>query len=514
MLLDNATFVAVWVEARILSAMRVHQGKLGDIIYRDLASGDNDFGAAIHEFAGFLGDEVLVVYNANNDLKIIKSRLAEVGKAPLDNRVVCMSRIASRLWPGSGIASVKEMEEKFCLEPDPFMSYAEAVAQLFLRSFSLLDALHDVGTMDAVLKFQHWPHHKVRSEPKHIQRLRKVVLPKVPRTPGVYRMYGSTKQLLYVGKAKDLAQRVRSYYAGIPNKDHRTRRLVQAANHLEWTSTKTELSAMLLELQLRKKHQPPFNRADAKAHSKRFSGLPFVRLGVTPKEKQIQVVRQVLDDGGRYYGPFSDNGQAEIIFRAFSYVYGTATKPVIGLRASHHATVLSAEGLKDVQAFLEHSETKILETLMVNLVLQRVPRRHLDFCHKHLFALNALERKRFITEVPVHDRTGLVLRFNSNVVEVHRIHFGYRAGEVILKRTLSHSGWHRFMEQQVQTLFDTEDDGRRSLQEIDEMRLLSLWLDRESDNVHVVLKKRESTDREQFKTKLYDVLEREGMDLL
>ena len=94
--------------------------------------------------------------------------------------------------------------------------------------------------------------------PKAGQEVIKKELPLIPKLPGVYRMLNSENEILYVGKAKNLPNRLKSY---VSEKNHiiRTERMLSQTKKLEITTTTNESEALLLEANLIKKHRPRFN---------------------------------------------------------------------------------------------------------------------------------------------------------------------------------------------------------------------------------------------------------------
>ena len=106
-------------------------------------------------------------------------------------------------------------------------------------------------------------------------------LPLIPKLPGVYRMLNDKGEILYVGKAKSLPNRLKSYIA---EKNHviRTERMLSQTKNLEITTTSNESEALLLEANLIKKHKPKFNillRDD--------KSFPFIYIGNKDKWPQI-----------------------------------------------------------------------------------------------------------------------------------------------------------------------------------------------------------------------------------
>ncbi len=120
----------------------------------------------------------------------------------------------------------------------------------------------------------------------------------LPHRPGIYLMKDRDGEVLYVGKAIDLARRVRSYFTrgGQPVK---TRALVARVASVETIVVENEVEALLLESNLIKRYRPRYNVVlrDDKQY-------PYIRLSVQEEFPRIDVVRKVADDGARYYGPY------------------------------------------------------------------------------------------------------------------------------------------------------------------------------------------------------------------
>lgn len=85
------------------------------------------------------------------------------------------------------------------------------------------------------------------------------ILATLPDRPGCYLMKDREDQLLYVGKAVNLKNRVRSYFHSPGQQTQKTRRMVSLIDHIEWIVVDSELEALILEMNLIKKNRPPFN---------------------------------------------------------------------------------------------------------------------------------------------------------------------------------------------------------------------------------------------------------------
>ncbi len=140
-------------------------------------------------------------------------------------------------------------------------------------------------------------------------------LPLIPKLPGVYRMLNSKNEILYVGKAKNLPNRLKSYIA---EKNHiiRTERMLSQTKKIEITTTSNESEALLLEANLIKKFKPKFNillRDD--------KSFPFIFIGNKDKWPQIKRHRGKKTKEGFYFGPFASAGSANWTIKMIQKIF-------------------------------------------------------------------------------------------------------------------------------------------------------------------------------------------------
>ena len=129
-------------------------------------------------------------------------------------------------------------------------------------------------------------------------------IPLIPKNPGVYRMLSAKKEILYIGKAKNIPNRLRSYVSD-GNLPIRTERMLSLTKFLETTITSNESEALLLEANLIKKHKPRFNillRDD--------KSFPYIFIGYKDKWPQLTKLRGKKSRDGYYFGPFASVGSA------------------------------------------------------------------------------------------------------------------------------------------------------------------------------------------------------------
>jgi excinuclease ABC subunit C len=125
----------------------------------------------------------------------------------------------------------------------------------------------------------------------------------LPAEPGVYLFRDADGAVLYIGKAKSLRARVRSYFRRNGDQGIRTREMVRRAEEVDTIVVGSEAEALLLESNLIKEHQPPFNlqlRDD-----KRY---PFIKVTVQEPFPRVFVTRRLSNDGARYFGPYTSVG--------------------------------------------------------------------------------------------------------------------------------------------------------------------------------------------------------------
>ena len=124
-------------------------------------------------------------------------------------------------------------------------------------------------------------------------------LPLIPKSPGIYRMMNHKGDVLYIGKAKNLPNRLKNY---VSEKNHiiRTERMLAQTHKIEITTTSNESEALLLEANLIKKFRPKFNIL-----LKDDKSFPFIFIGNKDKWPQIAKHRGKKDKNGFYFGQFA-----------------------------------------------------------------------------------------------------------------------------------------------------------------------------------------------------------------
>jgi excinuclease ABC subunit C len=129
-------------------------------------------------------------------------------------------------------------------------------------------------------------------------------------------MRNAADQVIYVGKAVNLRARVRSYFQKQAQHTAKTRRMVAEIADLEWVVTDTELEALILENELIKRHRPHYN-----IRLKDDKQYPYIKVHWQDDFPKIAVVRRMMPDGARYYGPFTSGTAVRQILEALRRVF-------------------------------------------------------------------------------------------------------------------------------------------------------------------------------------------------
>ena len=145
------------------------------------------------------------------------------------------------------------------------------------------------------------------------------ILATLPTKPGCYLYRNAEGTIIYVGKAINLKNRVRSYFHADSSHDNKTRRLVRDIADIEWIVVGSELEALILEMNLIKKHRPKYN-----IRLKDDKRYPYIKVHWNEPFPKITVTRQMEEDGSRYFGPYTSAWAVyqtlEVLRKIFPYL--------------------------------------------------------------------------------------------------------------------------------------------------------------------------------------------------
>ena len=145
-------------------------------------------------------------------------------------------------------------------------------------------------------------------------------LKKLPSKPGVYLMHDDTDEIIYVGKAVSLRNRVRQYFQSSRNKTAKIEKMVSKIARFEYIVTDSELEALVLECNLIKEHRPRYNTM-----LKDDKGYPYIRITVNEDFPRIMMARTMKKDKSRYFGPYTSMGAVKDIIELVQKLFQLRT---------------------------------------------------------------------------------------------------------------------------------------------------------------------------------------------
>ena len=254
--------------------------------------------AVLPTFLEFARDAVIVAHNARFDVGFLDAELARAGYPPLDHTVVDTARLARRLLR----SEVRDVRL------DTLATYLRARVRPCHRALAdaraTVDVLHGLleraGTLGATTLEDLQTYLQTRAD----RSFRKIGLVRdAPHAPGTYRFVGPRDEILYIGKATDLRDRLRQYFG----QDDRRRvdDLLREVTRIEWDVTATELEASVREVRAIHAHRPRYNR-----RSRNPERSVYVKL-TRERFPRLSIVTRVRDDGACYVGPVVSRRAAE-----------------------------------------------------------------------------------------------------------------------------------------------------------------------------------------------------------
>ena len=205
---------------------------------------------------------------------------------------------------------------------------------------------------------------------KTMNELIKHKLELLPDSPGCYIHKDKNGKIIYVGKAKNLKNRVRSYFHGSHNT--KTELLVSEIEDFEYIVTGSNTEALLLEINLIQENMPKYN-----IKLKDDKSYPFIKITVNEQYPRLMITRQIKKDGAMYFGPYPDSGAATEIKRLLDRIFPfkKCTNPANKVCFYYHLGQCKAHTIchvdhdyfvamaQDVKNFLNGQDNKIVDSL-------------------------------------------------------------------------------------------------------------------------------------------------------
>ncbi len=263
------------------------------------------FAEASEEIISFFGQNeeskiIFTGHNAGFDYKFLLHSFLRIEKS-FNFKILCTCKLARRVLKRLRSKSLVNVASYFSINTTRnHRAYDDALAtaKILLNFLNILTEEYEYEYIEEVLKFQNCKIYNNENRSPVLKRLN-LTLKDFPKSPGVYFMKGKDGEILYIGKAKNLRERLSSYFRYNSELPKKLRRLLNNIAAVEYEITNSELSALILESKLIKKNKPRFNSA-----IKRFRFHPFLKIDINNDYPRIEKVYEIENDGANYYGPF------------------------------------------------------------------------------------------------------------------------------------------------------------------------------------------------------------------
>jgi DNA polymerase III subunit epsilon len=266
--------------------------------------------AVLPAFLEFARGAVFVAHNARFDFSFLNENLVRLDYPTLEGPPVCTAKLARRVvWPDVPNVRLQTLAQYFRTRVKPTHRALEDA----MACAEVLDGLLDLGGRLGILTLGDLREAvRARGRP-HYGKIR--LADPLPHAAGVYRFVGRDGRVLYVGKARDLRARVKSYFYGDGRK--KIENLLGEVRRVEGDVTPGgELEALVLEARLIHQHEPKYNR-----RGKTWRRFAYLKVDPSEAYPRLKVVhRAAHDDGCTYLGPFSASGAARLAKEALEDV--------------------------------------------------------------------------------------------------------------------------------------------------------------------------------------------------
>ncbi len=257
----------------------------------------------------FLGDDLLVGHNVGFDISFIAGEFKRLGRPGLPNSRFDTLAAANRLLTGLRKKNLGKLAEHLDVPLGRQHRGGDDARMTAEVAFRLAEVAASKGITDPedFLKLgAPMPRGETDGNPRRRSVLDRSLLADIPKSPGVYIMFDGYGHVIYVGKAKNLRDRVSSYFSQALGYTRKMDGLLESLMAIHTEETGSELQALLLESQLIRFYQPRYNTA------LRTSELyPYIKVNVSNPWPKVTLSKERKDDGARYFGPYRSRSMAQ-----------------------------------------------------------------------------------------------------------------------------------------------------------------------------------------------------------
>jgi DNA polymerase III subunit epsilon len=272
------------------------------------------FEDVVGDIADFIGEDILTAHNLSFDSSFLKKEFMYCGREPLTNHGLCTLKLARRMYPMLRSKALGVVCKHLGLKNSNAhraISDAEVTAKLLIKLIKEVKNFN-IKHVNELLNYQSAP--KGYEQQVNYKKKLGEDISVLPDAPGIYYFLNAKNEIIYIGKAKSLKNRVKSYFLQTAPK--KAKKIIKQSSHLKIELTNTELTALLMEAELIKIVSPRHN-----VMLKEYGNKYFLRITTTHKFPAVEISNHFDFDGNDYFGLFISRKKAvavqEMILRTF-----------------------------------------------------------------------------------------------------------------------------------------------------------------------------------------------------
>jgi DNA polymerase-3 subunit epsilon len=280
------------------------------------------FDEAADKISSFISGTILTGHNISFDKSFLKKEFISCSYTALfsagtniDNLSLCTHKLAHKLYPELKKKSLGSLCRHLHLHNENAhraLPDAEVTARIFLKMLELVINKYKINTVGELLKFQYMP-----QEGEINYKVNKKLaedIASLPDAPGTYYFLNSRNKIIYIGKAKSLKNRVRSYFS--PAAPRKAKRIIKQARRLKIEVSNSELTALLNEAESIKAINPRHN-----IFLKKYGNKYFLRINMTFEFPSLEICNYFDFDGNDYFGLFINKQKALKVFEMINKTF-------------------------------------------------------------------------------------------------------------------------------------------------------------------------------------------------
>jgi DNA polymerase-3 subunit epsilon len=259
------------------------------------------------DIAEFIGDDILTAHNFPFDNSFLRKEFRYCGKEPINNLNLCTLKLSRRLYPMLRSKSLGAVCNHLRLKntgEHRALGDAEVTAKVLIKIIKDLKKNHKINYVNELINFQAVPQSYMRQAKVKKQLGQDVSV--LPDSPGIYYFLNSRDEIIYIGKAKSLKSRVKSYF--LPTAPRKAKKIIKQASRLKIEITNSELIALLMEAELIKIINPRHN-----VMLKGYGNKYFLRITATHQFPALEICNYFDFDGNDYFGLFISRKKADLV---------------------------------------------------------------------------------------------------------------------------------------------------------------------------------------------------------